>query len=158
TKTMENFTKIARWYENPIARPGDLAKKGEYEKAVAKVKTAIKVLTARADAQVRDAAKKDEKLPGNLESKYPDATKAELKKLSDELAALQKNAPDVPNAMGVSEAKTTDVALLRRGNLLTPGKLAPRRFPVVLAGESQDALPPRESGRRELAAWLTKPD
>src|SRR5262249_23214334 len=29
TKTMENFTKIARWYENPIARPGDLAKKGE---------------------------------------------------------------------------------------------------------------------------------
>ncbi|HKA07276.1 MAG TPA: DUF1553 domain-containing protein, partial [Gemmataceae bacterium] len=158
TKTMENFTKIARWYENPIARPADLAKKAEHDKAVAKVNVAIKVLTARADEQVRAAAKKDEKLPDKLEPRYQDAIKAELKKLRDELAALQKNAPDVPSAMGVSEAKTMDVALLRRGNPLTPGKVSPRRFPVVLAGEAQAPLPAGESGRRELAAWLTTPD
>src|SRR5262245_48132752 len=158
TKTMENFTKIARWYENPIARPADLVKKGEYDKAVAKVNVAIKILTAKADEQVRAAAKKDEKLPDKLESRYPEAAKAELKKLRDELAALQKNAPDVPSAMGVSEAKTMDVALLRRGNPLTPGKVSPRRFPVVLAGEAQAPLPAGERGRRELAAWLTTPD
>jgi hypothetical protein len=54
--------------------------------------------------------------------------------------------------------KATDVALLKRGNHLTPGQVVPRRFPKVLAGQTQPPLPSTESGRRELAAWLTKPD
>jgi mono/diheme cytochrome c family protein/cytochrome c553 len=158
TKTMENFTKIARWHENPIASPAELAKKAEHDKAVAKVNESIKTLTGKADEQVRAAAKPGEKLPAKLELLYPEATKAELKKLRDELATVQKAAPDVPSAMGVTEGKATDVALLRRGNHLTPGKVVPRRFPTVLARETQAGLPMAESGRRELADWLTRPD
>jgi hypothetical protein len=158
TKTMENFTKIARWHENPIGTPAELTRKTEHDKAVGKLNESIKVLTAKADEQVRASAKKEEKLPAKLEPVYPEATKAELKKLRDELAALQKSAPEVPSAMGVTEAKATDIALLRRGNHLTPGKVVPRHFPVVLAGDKQPPLPPGESGRRELAAWMTKPD
>jgi mono/diheme cytochrome c family protein len=158
TKTMENFTKIARWYENPIGSPADLAVKAEHDKKIAKLNESIKEFTKKADDAVRAAAKKDEKLPDKLEPRYPDATKAELKKLRDELAALQKAAPEVPSAMGVTEGKVADVALLRRGNHLTPGKVVPRHFPVVLAGEKQPPLPSTESGRRELAAWIVKPD
>src|SRR5204863_1341920 len=119
---------------------------------------AIKALTAKADDEVRKAAKPDEKLPDKLEPRYPDATKADLKKLRDELAALQKNGPELSTALGVTEVKATDVALLKRGNHLTPGQVVPRRFPKVLTGETQSALPKGESGRRELATWLTRPD
>jgi hypothetical protein len=155
---MDNFTKIARWHENPIPAPADLAKQAEHDQKVAGVNEAIKTLTARADAEVRKAAKPDEKLPDKLEPRYPDATKAELKKLRDELTALQKAAPELPTALGVTEVKATDVALLKRGNHLTPGPVVPRRFPKVLVGEKQTPVPAAESGRRELAAWLTRPD
>jgi mono/diheme cytochrome c family protein len=158
TKTMENFTKIAKWHENPIPGPGDLEKKAEHDQKVAKVNEAIKVLTAKADEEVRNDSKPGEKLPDKLEPRYPEATKAELKKLRAELAALQKAAPEMPSAIGVTEVKATDMALLKRGNHLTPGKVVPRRFPTVLAGESQRPLSTKESGRRELAAWVTRPD
>src|SRR5262245_21217760 len=158
TKTMENFTKIARWYENPIGSSADLAAKAEHDKKVAKYTGSIKEFTKKADDEARVAAKKDEKLPDKLEPRYPEATRAELKKLRDELAALQKNAPDVPSAMGVTEGTVADVALLRRGNHLTPGKVVARHFPGVLAGEKQPSLPSNESGRRELAAWIVNPN
>ncbi|MBO0698303.1 MAG: DUF1549 domain-containing protein, partial [Zavarzinella sp.] len=158
TKTMDSFTKIARWHENPIPAPGDLAKQAEHDKKVAAVNGAIKALTAKADEEVRKSAKPDERLPAKLEGHYPDATRAELKKLRDELAALQKGAPELSTAIGVTEVKATDVALLKRGNHLTPGPVVPRRFPKVLAGDKQPPLPANESGRLELAAWLTKPD
>src|SRR5205814_2496711 len=56
------------------------------------------------------------------------------------------------------EGKVADAALLRRGNPLTPGDIVPRRFPTVLAGDVQPQLPPDQSGRLELARWLTRPD
>jgi hypothetical protein len=80
-----------------------------------------------------------------------------VRKLKDELAALEKNAPELPSAMGTTEGKPVDIPLLRRGNHLTPGPVVPRRFPVILAGESQAALPKDRSGRLELARWLTGP-
>src|SRR5262245_5325824 len=158
TKTMDNFTKIARWHENPIPGPADLAKQAEYDKRVAAASEVIKTLTTKADEEVGNRPKHGDKLPNKLEPLYPYATNAELKKLRDELTALQKAAPDLPTALGVTEVKATDVALLKRGNHLTPGPVVPRRFPNVLAGEKQPPLPSAESGRRELAAWLTRPD
>lgn len=136
TKTMENFKKIARWYENPIGSPAEMSRQKEYEQVVARLNETIKTLTPKTD----------------------EASKRDLKKRREELANLQKNAPEVPTALGVTEGQATDVALLRRGNHLSPGKTVPRRFPKVLAGETQSALPAKESGRHELAMWLTRPD
>ena len=134
TKTMEHFKKIAKWHENPIGSPAELARQAEHDQAVARLTAEIKVLTGKADKA------------------------AELKKRKDELAALQKAAPDVPTAMGVTEARVSDIALLKRGNHLTPGPTVPRRFPTVLAGDKQPPLPGHQSGRRELADWVTRPD
>ena len=136
TKTMEHFKKIARWHENPIHSPSDQIPITDHQNAVEKLNWAIKALAAKTD----------------------EASKAQLKKCKDELTALQKNAPELPTAIGVTEAKATDIALLRRGNHLTPDKTVARRFPKVLAGESQPALGTTESGRRELANWLTRPE
>jgi hypothetical protein len=102
---------------------------------VAKLKERIKALTAKKD----------------------DDAKAELKTLQAELAALEKATQELPSAMGVAEGQPIDVPLLRRGNHLTPGAVVPRRFPVVLAGEKQPALPMDHSGRLELANWIADP-
>ena len=65
---------------------------------------------------------------------------------------------DVPKAMAVSEGELQNLPVMIRGSHLTPGATAPRRFPAVLAGEDQAPVAPDSSGRRELAAWLTRPD
>jgi mono/diheme cytochrome c family protein/cytochrome c553 len=135
TKTMEHFKKVARWHENPLADPEAARKKAGHDAAVAKLKERMQA----------------------LEGKTDDTAKAELKKLQAELAALEKAAPELPTAMGVTEGKPTDVPLLRRGNHLTPGEVVARQFPVVLAGAKQPAFPKNQSGRLELAKWLTDP-
>ncbi len=135
TKTMENFKKVARWHENSLATPEEVKRKTEHDAAVGKLKGQIKGLTGKTE----------------------EPAKADLKKLQAELATLEKNAPELPSAMGVTEGKPTDVPVLRRGNHLTPGAIVARRFPIVLAGERQNSLPKESSGRLELAKWLTDP-
>lgn len=156
TQSMENFKKIARWHENPIAGPEDLARKAAHDQAVAKQKESITKLTAKASELVK-AAKPDQPLPKKAETLYSEETRAELRRLRDGLKELEKTAPVVATAMGVRDAAVIDAPLLPRGNHLTPGKFVPRRFPTVLAG-NQPALSPKQSGRLELAQWLTRPD
>jgi hypothetical protein len=132
TRTMESFKKVARWHENPLADPEAARKKAGHDAAVAKFKGQVKALAGKEEG----------------------GAKAEVKKLQAELAALEKAAPELPFAMGVTEGAPTDVPVLRRGNHLTPGAVVARRFPVVLAGEKQDAMPADHSGRLELAKWL----
>jgi cytochrome c553 len=135
TKTMETFKKVARWHENPLASPEEIKAKAEHDAAVTKLKAKVKKLTGKKD----------------------DDSRAELKKLQAEVAALEKNAPELASAMGVVEGEPTDVPLLRRGNHLNPGDLVPRRFPEVLTAGKQDAIPKDHSGRLELAKWLVSP-
>lgn len=156
TQSMENFKKIARWHENPIAGPDDLARKAAHDQAVAKQKESITKLTAKASELVK-AAKPDQPLPKKAETLYSEETRAELRRLRDGLKELEKTAPVVATAMGVRDAAVIDAPLLPRGNHLTPGKFVPRRFPTVLAG-NQPALSAKHSGRLELAQWLTRPE
>ncbi len=65
---------------------------------------------------------------------------------------------EIPKAMAVAEGDVEDLTVMLRGNHLTPGQPAPRRFPAVLAGEEQTKIGPETSGRRELAEWLTRKD
>lgn len=136
TRTMDSFTKIAKWHENPIPTPAEAEKKAAHDAAVAKLKDRIKLVTGKAD----------------------EPSKKELAAATAELAKLEKAAPEVSSAMGVVEGKAADTPLLARGNHLKPGKPVPRQFPVVLAGEKQEPIPADRSGRLELADWLTKPN
>jgi hypothetical protein len=142
TRTMETFKKVARWHENSLASPDELARKADHDRRVAALKEEIKAL-----AEKKENARPEE--PKRL----PEAPKRRA-----ELAELEKSAPELPSAMGVAEGKVADAALLRRGNPLTPGDIVPRCFPTFLAGDAQPPLPAGQSGRLELARWLTRPD
>jgi len=159
TKTMEHFKKIARWWENPIATADDLAKKAAHDRLVAAKQDEINRLTGEASERVKGAlAARGMQPPKDLEPLYPDEVKAQLKQLREELAAIQKQAPEIPTAMGVAEGAVTDLKVHIRGSHLSLGQEVPRGFPKVLAAVNLPTINGKQSGRRELAEWLVRSD
>jgi len=169
TRTMENYNKVAKWHENPL--PSDelrlaqaafdtqvLDKTGAVEKALQQAQaTARELLIKAREGQPATQPAPPEPTPAELEAKFPEETKAQLKKLRDELAAFQKAGPDLPTAMGVGEDQVADVAVHVRGNPLKLGEVVHRRVPPVFRGAEPPQFAAEESGRRQLAAWLTDP-
>jgi cytochrome c553 len=157
TRTMEHFKKIAKWWENPIATPDQEARKAAHDKQVADAKAAIADIVKRAKEEVVKAAAPGAEPPKNPESQFPVEVQADLKKRREELGALEKTAPEIPTAMGVTEGQVTEVAIHIRGSHLTLGPKAQRGFPAVLVSTAT-SLPADHSGRLELAQWLVRPD
>src|SRR5439155_25180735 len=96
--------------------------------------------------------------PKDLEPLYPVEVRAELNRLRDRLAALEKHTPEVTAAMGVDEGSVADLPVYIRGDHLKPGETVARRGPAVLAGQAPPVFDARSSGRLELARWLVRPD
>ena len=141
TRAMESFKSVARWNENVLPSDESRAILAAHAEEIEAKKTAIA------------AAEAEEKL-------HPpaDASKAALKKLRDELAALEKTPPEVPSAMGAGEGTVADVAIHIRGSHLKLGEVVPRRVPEVFASPEPPQFSPDRSGRLKLAEWLTAPD
>jgi hypothetical protein len=59
--------------------------------------------------------------------------------------------------MGVHEGVSVDSRLLIRGEVSQPGERVPRGYVSIVATPDAPAIPPRGSGRLELAQWLTSP-
>ena len=83
-------------------------------------------------------------------SKLPD-----VKDLEKQLKELNDRAPYRPMTMSLEEAKQIEETPIRiRGNVHSKGDKVPRGF-LQVASYGSPALPPaKESGRRELAAWM----
>ena len=89
---------------------------------------------------------------------FPAVVQEQLTRLEKERKELEAAKPEFPQAMGVSEdAKIGDTAINIRGSHWTLGQVVPRRFLRVIAGENQPAIPQGQSGRLQLAEWLTAP-
>jgi hypothetical protein len=158
TRTMENFKKVARWHENSLATAEDRARLAEHEKKVADRKKAIEDLARGANERLRAASGEDFVLPKKPETLYSEEERAELKRLRDALAELEKAAPAMPSAMGATEGKVADVRVHIRGSHLALGEEVPRRVPIVLASTAAPTFEPSRSGRLELARWMTGPE
>lgn len=64
----------------------------------------------------------------------------------------------LPLCMGVLDREATEISearLLERGDLRHPKDVVPRGFPVALAWPDSPQPQRNQSGRRELAAWMT---
>ena len=158
TRTMETFKKVARWNENSLASEEDLARKVPHDREVAAKKKAIQALIDGANERLVAGGGEGFKLPQKPEMLYPQETKADLKRLRDELATFEKSAPEMPVAMGVSEGTVADAYVHIRGSHLTLGKLAPRQVPRVLDDSTRPSFGDARSGRLELARWLVEAD
>ena len=155
TRTMEHYTKIARWWENPIPSEEDRQRTADHEQQLAESRHQIDELvkaTRRDLLATRENAAAESEIP---ESDFPDEVIAKLKKLRDALAAAEKSPPEVATAMGVLERDVKDLPIHIRGSHLTLGDVVPRGFPKRLRQPGDPGLRPDQSGRLELARWLT---
>ncbi len=79
--------------------------------------------------------------------------------LEGRLATVDDTGRALPLCMGVEDAKKIqDAALLERGEIAHPGMVVPRGFPKVIEIRGVSAPGKKQSGRLELARWLTSPD
>lgn len=155
TKTMESFKKIAKWHENPLPDATADAQRKEYETSLAAKNGELQKQLQQATEALK-AIKPSEPLPPNLESHFPAETQAKLKSLRDEIAAFEKTAPELPSAMGVTEHVVTEVPIHVRGNHLQLGAMTKRHVPVVFTSVETPSFSGQQSGRLELAQWLTR--
>ncbi len=144
TRTMQNHKVVAMWHERPIATESERSALETFKKAVATRKAEIDALVA----QARTAAKAD------VRAKIEE----ELRRKRKVLADFEKKPPPVSAIMSVEDQKAADIRIHIRGNHLTLGQEAPRRFPTVLAGPDGTVVDKARSGRLELGHWLTRPD
>ncbi|MGY8770387.1 MAG: PSD1 and planctomycete cytochrome C domain-containing protein [Pirellulales bacterium] len=156
TKTMEHFKKIAKWHENELSTDEYLASKTNYDQKVANHNVKIKEVVENANTKVASESK-DMELPKDLETLYPVETKSVLKILREELVNIETTAPEISSAMGVAEGELRDLPVHIRGSHLALGNQVPRGFPVVLLNLDAQAVDPNQSGRLQLAHWLTNP-
>jgi cytochrome c553 len=157
TRAMENYKKVARWFEHELSSDAWRAVLWKHQAEVKSKREAVQAFIAKADEQVRQTAGEGATLPEKLETLYPAETKKELKKLQDELAQFEKNGPESPSAMGATEGQVADVAIHIRGNPLKLGDVVPRHTPPVLRGPTSPEFTSDKSGRRELAQWMIDP-
>ncbi|MFO0820598.1 MAG: PSD1 and planctomycete cytochrome C domain-containing protein [Pirellulales bacterium] len=80
----------------------------------------------------------------------------ELEAIRDQLAKTQPAAP--PSAMAVEEGTVADLRIHLRGNHLNPAAAVARGFPRLIQLASPPVIAKAQSGRAELADWITRPD
>jgi hypothetical protein len=79
--------------------------------------------------------------------------------IEGQLEKVDEEGKALPLAMGVLEReKMIDAPLLDRGEVAKPGKRMPRGFPKVIELSDVPPIPSHQSGRLELARWLTHPN
>jgi hypothetical protein len=156
TKTMEHFTKIAKWNEVDISTPEQRQQHADATAKVAAKQTEIDALIQAANEDLKSRLAEDKKLPDHPESEYPDEQKSQLATLRSELATLQAAVPELPTAMSVvDEVTPVDLPVHLRGSHLTLGAKVPRGVPEVLVSTSNRVeIGGGASGRLELAQWL----
>ena len=157
TRTMDTYTKVARWHENLLPSEEASALQAAYDAQLAARRETLAKFVEQADQQAKAQLPADAQPPESLENLYPEETKAELKKLREELAAFEKAVPNLPSAMGVAEDQIADVAIHVRGNPLKLGDVVARHMPPVIHGPAQPEFSATQSGRLQLAQWLVDP-
>ncbi|WP_291177874.1 PSD1 and planctomycete cytochrome C domain-containing protein [Gimesia sp.] len=79
--------------------------------------------------------------------------------LVGKLQTIDEQGKPIPIAMGVLDSqKMFESPIYSRGDINHPGETVPRAFPRAIAVSDSISVPSDESGRRELAIWLTHPD
>ncbi|MCH2200612.1 MAG: DUF1549 domain-containing protein [Fuerstiella sp.] len=84
-------------------------------------------------------------------------TRQRLKKLYDERSRHAAAKPNVDLAMGVTEDTPEDLRIHLRGSHIVLGDVAPRRFPRIIGGLDSPEVDTQQSGRLQLAQWMTQP-
>ena len=135
---------------------------GKHE-AAEKHEQLIKKTSAQLDAKKKDLLPQNEEPSKSAElsnGNLVECLKTEVAELEADLQRLKENRPTRPlYSTGARDRKTpADARIAIRGDPDVLGAEVPRGFLSCLRVTSTDLPPPEQSGRLELARWLTHPD
>lgn len=137
-----------------------LSKQGEVDAAHAAKVAAAKQKADDAKAEferVRDSA--DAQKPGPNGRPMQQIARQKWNRAQAEYVALTDPTTTSEIALGVRDAKTVgDTEIRYRGEAEKLGPKVPRGVISVVHGPAQPAIPANQSGRLELAQWLTDPN
>jgi hypothetical protein len=143
-----DITKLLSVGEECRPSPEELEKIEKAKKALAEAQAEVEALKGKPDAATVDA-KGQSKLS---------LARQKVSKQKQQLLALSDPALHGRAALGVREAKTVgDTEIRIRGEAEKLGPLAPRGFLSIVEVAQTPKINPMQSGRLELAEWLTHP-
>ena len=97
--------------------------------------------------------------PRDARDFYPEPVQQAIKRLERERKRLQASTPEFPRAMGVREgSEIGDIPIHLRGSHWTLGETVQRGFLSALSRDPGPVIRGGESGRLQLARWMTRPD
>ena len=109
----------------------------------------------KAARQVLYDSKGPFRFPKDTAKYFSEVASADIERLKVEKTELEESRLVLPRAMGVREGKTQNLKVHLRGNYLTLGKETSRGIPGVFSNENAPLVGEMDSGRLELAEWLT---
>jgi hypothetical protein len=175
TKTMGDLAFVSKWNERSVATRAERTRFDDFVRRTNELQRVWTDLIRQADENLRETGDDRAPWPETFPMLRPlladvrrepvfvpwSGPRQAAARLAAELEQCRREAPPEPAlALAVDEATITDLAVHQRGSHLNPsGPPVSRGFLSVMATR---ATPPRisgkESGRRELAEWLTQPD
>lgn len=84
------------------------------------------------------------------------SSRQQLNDLQRERTHYETTRPEFEVAMGVTEGTPEDLKVHLRGSHIALGQVAPRRFPRIIGGLDSPDVASGQSGRLQLAQWLTQ--
>ena len=155
TRTMEKVTRPTRWFEHVISDPLDLKYYEKFELLISAQKSLIYSYKEKVNAELL-AKGKIKKLPKNPVNFYSDADKQELAELENKLSEYEEQIPQLDFCHGVEDGNVTDLHTFLRGEPDTLGEKQKRGFLSIFPTENGELPQNNQSGRLELARWITQ--
>jgi hypothetical protein len=151
-----NIERIRSYYQDLFDRTERAL--AEAKKKDSKVKTLEDPILEMARAELYDPTG-FLAVPPKPEFAFDESVLTELGKRSTEARLFESFAMDEPAVMAVSDGQiATNIRLHIRGNHRNLGESITRDFPEVMrTGREPTILPRKQSGRLEMARWLTGP-
>jgi hypothetical protein len=133
---------------DPAADPALAAKVAEARKALAKARKEFQAIAGKPEGKAL--------APNGMPKQK--VARMKVVRLEDELLALTDPAAQGPVALGARDAvKVSDTEIRIRGEAEKLGPVVPRGFLSLLDVPDVPKVNPSQSGRLELARWLTSP-
>ncbi len=160
THTMDDWKTPALWHEADVATPADLRTLAAARQQVVEQKLTLTNRIAAANQEALTALHTNA-LPANPEKFYTTNALTELAALRASVKQMEADLPEPPTAMSVKEGTNViaELPIHLRGSHLTLGTPVARGVPQVMTlGSTRPHFSDKQSGRLELARWLTQPE
>ncbi|MAT12019.1 MAG: hypothetical protein CMM02_13555 [Rhodopirellula sp.] len=154
TRTMESYKRIAKWNENEVFTPEAKANYEEVTVQIGQIQEQVEAATNQANQELL-ARLNVETLPEKPAEQYSAEHQKAIEELNQQIEKLRVARGEIPTAMGVKEAEPIDLKVHIRGSHLALGKQVSRRMPQIFTHSTEFPIPAAQSGRLQLANWLT---